>query len=292
MILCSIYELSEFNHCHNPSGAGGGQFCGDRDAFVPPPRKDPRAALSEPYGPVVGAKLRAAQQELLTRFGRDGNEHMVVAHADGSMEYLTSGEAQAVASPRDSFADELRANPPLFTAHTHPTATAPSLTDIRMQVATRTSKQVILGGDGSWFELTVTDFAKAEAALSKGRQYATYWEAAKKGQFRSTFDRLKKVASTRAAAKTDAWIAQQTGWALSVNDAGEKGFRSPDGRWQPKTAIGKNGLKQLSGAAVLKYHNVRFADETPGIWLQVAEKHKDWLTFRYHKPTGPYATTH
>lgn len=293
MILCPIHE---FNDCHEPGGTPvGGRFCG-RDAFVSLPRANPRDVLAKPYG-AQAATVKLAQRRLLRLFAEDGNEHMMVAWKDGSSEYFTSGDQRHVEMPRDGFAAEMRDRKTYFTAHTHPTPTAPSVQDLRMQIRSHTEKQIIFGGDGSWFEITITDFDKAEKAVFTGRQYATYWEKEKKGPFHTAFDRDKKAVSTDATKLTDAWITQQTGWTPAKAPGVDRpdapdGFRSPDGKeWLPKRGSAQTGIGNLTGPQILAYRRQHFADLSPRIWLKLAEKHKDWLTFRYHKPTGPYATT-
>lgn len=298
-----IHELREFNPCHTPGGSPvGGRFCSDRDAFVPAPRgPSPTQQLIEPYGE-HGPALAAAQRQLTKRMTGDGNEHMVVLQPGEHPFYFTSGSDRFVEMPHETFMEEMRANPPIFTAHTHPTGSAPSHADLRMQVRSKTSRQIIFGDGGEWYEIEVTDLATAEKVIGEGRRKATYWEEGTKGTFQTEFDRLKASVSKESLKLTDAWAAKQYGWTVAQNPFKPKpgaarvvgsrttkkksndGFLMEDGSWISRGEAGKLHPE------ISQYHMQRFSELSPRIWTTLAERHT-WFTFRYHRETGPYATT-
>ncbi len=276
-----LVPLHEYNQCHEPAGSPvGGRFCG-RDAFVFPAKPTPLQELLEPYGKDAGA-LREIRDELLARTRADGNEHLGVMQLGRPPEYFTSGDNRSV-EVDEAYFDRMAQNPVTLMAHTHPGGDiAPSYGDLRAQVRTKTRRQVILGGAGAWYELTVLNFNEARAVLAKGRRYATYWEKGTKGEFKATFDRLSKACSLDAAELTDAWAVKTLGLTRGVNEKGEAGYLQ-GGKWVSRKAMGDLHPE------LRQYHIARFNELTPRIWIKLAEKY-DWLTFRYHVSTGPYAT--
>jgi len=274
---------------------------GERDAFVGTPRSSSKQSLLEPYGE-HGTVVAAAQQQLTRLMAGDGNEHMVVYQPGEHPFYFTSGNPAFVEMPTPTFAKEMRDNPPIFTAHTHPTASAPSLADIRVQVNTKTAKQLIFGPGGEWYEIEITDFDTAKKVIGQGRTRATPWEEGKKGKFATEFDRLKKGVMTEAAKNTDAWAAKTYGWTIAPNPflspkesprvvgsktmkkAGAEGFIMEDGSW-----IGRKEAGKLH-PEIRQYHLQQFVELSPRIWLKLREKHT-WFKFRHDRKTGPYATS-
>lgn len=282
-----LVPIHEFNSCHLPGGTPtGGQFCSDRDAFVGLARPSPTARLTEPYG-TLGPTVAAIRRRLMGLTASDGNEHMAVVQPDGSVRYLTSGDPKSV-QVTEAIAEGLFARQPPFTSHTHPTSSAPSLQDIRMQVKYKTPKQLIVGANGDWFELEVTDFAKAEAVIGEGVRRATYWEKGTKGAFRTSFDKLRKQASNEAARATDEWAAKKFGWTIATSSSGEEGFHVELEGLRVFMSRKEAGKAHPELAA---YHTERFAEQSTRIWLTLAEKHPSWLKFRYAQKKGPYAST-
>jgi len=302
-------RLREFNQCHNPKGAGGGQFCSSPDQAYPRYPYSPSAEqrLLEGYpDKAVAAAVKSARTRLTKLTAETGHEYMAIMHADNSVHTFTSNEEKYVEFPDENYVDRLRENPPRFTAHTHPTDSAPSLPDIRSQVKTRDPKGLVFTPSGDWYEITVTDFNRADQVLGKGRRYATYWETGTRGAFANEFNRLKRVASRAAADETDAWIAKQTGWTVAKKPHSDQGFSRPrsaskredgfltsDGNWVSRNLIGDyiqaSGVKGPTKDAIIAYHIARFGDHTPRIWMELAENHKDWLQFRYSRKRGPHA---
>jgi hypothetical protein len=293
-------SLREFNQCHAPGGSpAGGQFCSDRDAFVGVSRPSPAAVLAAPYGKELGATVLAARRRLTKLMEADGNEHMVVVQPGEHPFYFTSGSDRFVELPTREFQQDLLQNTPLFTAHTHPTGSAPSLQDIRMQTRFKTSHQLIFGDNGEWYELEITDLAKATKVIGEGRREANWYTAPTKGKFASQFDRLKKLVTNEAVRLTDQWAAKQYGWTIA-KQGGLDGFMIPigdDPELQHVRSLGQTHMfmtRKEAGKlhpAIRQVHIKNFSELSPRIWLTLAEKHKDWLKFRMHRTTGPYATT-
>ena len=287
-----VDDLSEFNPCHTPAGSeAGGQFCG-RDAFVGVPgRKSPKQTLLEPYGEEAAA-VAESQRRLIGKMASDGNEHMVVHQPGAHPFYFTSGSPVQVEVPHDNFMDECRANPPTFTAHTHPTGCAPSLADIRMQVRSRSKRQIIFGPGGEWYEIEITDFAKAEKVIDQGRRARTYWEEPAKGKFATDFDRLKNSVKDESRQLTNEWAEKKFGLTAATNPtphpssrpSQNEGFLRSDGGWISRYEAGKLHPE------IKQHHMDAFADLAPRIWLKLREKH-DWFKFRHYRRSGPYATS-
>ena len=265
--LCPIHES---NDCHEPAGSPvGGQFCSGEGHAA--------QALLAPYGEYA-ADLKAVQRQLLERMAADGNEHMAVLQPGRPLFFHTSGESTYVEVPHDDFIAELQANPPIFTAHTHPTGSAPSEADLRIQIRTRTPRQVIFGDHGEWYELVVTDMAAADQAVGEGRRKATYWEPGTKGKFSTAFTRQKTRVSKEAARVTDAWAATRYGWTQEARGK-DAGFHTPEGAWLSRGDAG------TLHPEIREYYTARFAEQSPRIWVALAKKYP-WLTFRYHAGGG------
>jgi hypothetical protein len=214
---------------------------------------------------------------------------MVVLQPGEHPFYFTSGARDHVEMPRDGYMTALRANPPIWTAHTHPTGSALSLQDIRVQVAMNGRRQVVFGPHGEWYDLEVTDLAQAKKDVGEGRREAFWYTTATKGKFAAAFDRLKNRAYADARKATDQWAAQQFGWTpsphpLTPERPERSGFRLPDGRWITRKEAG-----ELKPALKTQFSQA-FRDLSPRIWIGLAQKYP-WLKFRYHIRTGPYAAT-
>jgi hypothetical protein len=291
-------RLREFNKCHNPSGAGGGRFCSmGPDQAYPRYPYVPTAAgrLLEGYpDKEVAAQVRQARTRLTKKTAETGHEYMAVVQPGEHMLVFTSNERSYVEYP-DGLFESLQKNPAHFAAHTHPTDSAPSLPDIRAQAKSKIPKGLVFTPSGDWYEVTITDFDRAKAVIGQGRRPGTYWEKGTEGKFATEFNRLKKQASNAAMAETDAWIAKQTGWTPVQDPGGKKkggGFMTPDGylnRTQAANKAGSLGIKGFDKDAIIDYHITRFGEHSPQIWLTLAEKHKDWMTFRYSRKRGPHA---
>jgi hypothetical protein len=291
--------LAEYNHCHNPSCGPncGGQFCsrGASDAFVPAPRAAaPRAAaarssidaLVEPYGEHA-ATLREVHRQIV-QLAQDGNEHLALQLPGGEVQYFTSGSEKFVNIDR-ALADAARANPTILSIHNHPTGSAPSSQDLRSAVSLKSRRELIVGSNGEWYELEITDMEKAQQVVFEGRRRRGYWERqGTKGKFETSFNKLRLAAVRDAAALTDQWAAEQFGWTPSTF-LKVPGFMIPGGpngtRFVDRKEAGKLQPEMRA------YHSARFAELSPRIWIKLAERHKDWLKFRYHRSTGPHATT-
>lgn len=277
--------LREYNQCHNPAGQPtGGQFCG-RDAFVGLTRPTPLQRLLEPYSGEARSALQEMYRELIARTKADGNEHLAVKQPGKPIEYVTSGASNFVEMPRWNFLEELRANPPLVKAHTHPTDSAPSWQDLRMQVKARAPRAVVFAPNGSWYELEITDFAKAAKLVPSQAKDPGYFTKRQFSRLGSVWERDRKLASREAARVADAWLEKQVpGWKAAKSPEGFDGFSTPDG-WVTRSEAGQRHPE------IRAVHRKAFEELSPRIWIKLAENNADWLKFRYHRGTGPYATT-
>jgi hypothetical protein len=300
LIPNSLGTFIEFNPCHLPAGsAEGGRFC-DKDAFVPGPGwASPTQTLLAQWRPELRARVARAQSKLTALMAADGNEHLAVAIRGEPLSFHTSGSPVEVTISEDLFdqlvAVDLTAPGGLeFTAHTHPSGSAPSLQDLRTAVATGVMRELIFGPNGDWYELHVTDLAKAQAALEVGRRRPSLWESGTKGKFHTAFDRERRKVKERAFQDADTVIAQKTGWQPQEGRPGQglrrqrgrpAGFLVPDMGWVSRATAVKladqRGLLKL--ADINAYAKQRFSLYSPDIWKTLAAKHADWLTFRYHR---------
>jgi hypothetical protein len=294
----SFGTFIEFNPCHLPAGSTeGGRFC-DRDAFVPAPgaaRRTPTQSLLANFPPELQPRVARAQSRLTELMAEDGNEHLVVAQRGEPLSFHTSGSPVEV-TVADELADRMTASPPEFTAHTHPSGSAPSLQDLRSAVATMAARELIFGPNGEdWYELHVTDFAQARAELEIGRRTASWWKAGTKGKFQAAFDRERRKARALAFQDADVIITQKTGWlpqegrpgqGLRRQRKGERpaGFLVPEQGWVSRAIAAKLAEQRglLKVADINAYGSARFAFYSPNIWKAMAAKYP-WLTFRYHR---------
>ena len=155
----------------------------------------------------------------------------------------------------------------LTMVHTHPSSSAPSLQDLQLMnklnddgggTQLRTDRSVVVGADGSWYEIQLKRPMTPDEQRKVTETYTDYHE----------------MLSSVAASQTDKVIAA----ALKItNKAGV--FTTADGR-----SIDRDDAKVLAehaGVDVLAVHQKHYNALSVKLWEIVQSEHADLIAFRH-----------